>query len=224
MSGTMMREIVLPITGMTCANCAATVERALRRTPGVEGAEVNFATERAVVRIADDEATKETLVQAVERVGYGVLEAEGPDAPDAEARGDFGRLVRKVLNLLGTTHPFHVLRAAEIRRQSRLFWTGVVFSLPLLLLAMARDLGALGPWAHQPWVNWLMFAMAAPVQFYVGLDYYVGGWKALRNRTANMDVLVALGSSTAFLYSVPVTVGLTLGTTALGEHRTAGGS
>jgi len=158
--------------------------------------EVNFATERAVVRVLSNQVTRRELTDAVVDAGYGVLEAEGLETADAEARA----------------------RAEEIRRQTHRFWTGVGFALPLLLLSMARDLGALGPWADRPWVNWLMLAMAVPVQFYVGLDYYVGGWKALRNRSANMDVLVALGSSAAFFYSVPVTVGLTLGTTALGEH------
>ena len=77
---------------------------------------------------------------------------------------------------------------------------------PLFDLSMSRDLSLLGAWAHASWVNWLMLLLAAPVQFYVGWDYYVGGWKSVRNGTANMDVVVALGSSAAFFYSVPVTV------------------
>ncbi len=66
---------------------------------------------------------------------------------------------------------------------------------------MARDFGLLGMWAHDAWVNWLLLALATPVQFYVGGDYYVGGFKSLRNGSANMDVLVALGSSAAYFYS-----------------------
>ena len=73
---------------------------------------------------------------------------------------------------------------------------------------MGRDFGLLGMWAHAPWVNWLMFALAAPVQFYVGWQYYVGAYKSLRNGSANMDVLVAMGSSVAFIYSVPIALGL----------------
>ncbi len=69
---------------------------------------------------------------------------------------------------------------------------------------MARDFGLTGLWSHAPWVNWLFFALATPVQFYTGWDYYVGSWKNLRNRTANMDVLVAMGSSTAYFYSLAV--------------------
>jgi Cu+-exporting ATPase len=109
-------------------------------------------------------------------------------------------------------------RTEEIETQSRKFWTGVAFAVPLFALSMARDFGLVGMWAHAPWVSWLMFALATPVQLYVGWDYYVGGWKSLRNGAANMDVLVALGSSVAYLYSVVVAVALTLGTAAVGEH------
>jgi P-type Cu+ transporter len=189
-------EVTLPITGMTCASCAATVERTLRRTPGVSEASVNYASERATVRFDPGTVAVEALAEAVERAGYGVILAEEAELEDAEARA----------------------RAEEIADQSRKFWTGVAFAGPLFVLSMARDFGLLGMWAHAPWVNWLMFALATPVQLYVGRDYYVGGWKSLRNGAANMDVLVALGSSVAYAYSVVVTVGLTLGTTAAGEH------
>ena len=190
--------VELPITGMTCANCAATIERTLQsRVPGVVSATVNYATEKAVVEVVPGAVTRAELARAVEDAGYGVVEAaEGETVEDAEAAA----------------------RKAEIRDQTRKFTVGLLFALPLFLLSMARDFGLLGPWAHAPWVNWLMLGLATPVQFYVGWDYYTGGWKALRNGTANMDVLVALGSSAAYLYSVPVTVALTLGTTALGEH------
>ena len=83
---------------------------------------------------------------------------------------------------------------------------------------MARDFALLGAWAHEPWVNGLMALLAAPVQFYVGWDFYVGGFKALRNGTANMDVLIAMGSSAAYFYSVPVTIALALGNESLGTH------
>jgi len=97
-------------------------------------------------------------------------------------------------------------REAEIADQTRKFWVGVAFALPLFLLSMARDLGFLGMWAHAPWVDWLFLAMATPVQFYTGWDYYVGSYHALRNRTANMDVLVAMGSSVAYVFSLVVLI------------------
>ncbi len=190
------KQITLPITGMTCANCASTVERALRKSAGVEEATVNYATERATVRVAEAGADLTALRAAVERVGYGILDVEGRDLEDAEADE----------------------RKREVRDQARKFWTGVAFAGPLFVLSMARDFALLGPWAHAPWVNWLMFVLATPVQLYVGWDYYVGGWKSLRAGSANMDVLVALGSSVAYVYSIVVATALTLGTSAAGEH------
>jgi len=78
---------------------------------------------------------------------------------------------------------------------------------------MGRDLGLLGPWSHATWMGWLFLALATPVQFYTGKDYYTGGWKSLKNRSANMDVLVAMGSSVAFAYSFAVLL-----FPSLGEH------
>jgi Cu+-exporting ATPase len=181
--GVVTAHVELPITGMTCANCAATVERTLNRMPGVTEAMVNFATERARVDYIPGVASVTAMVQAIEQAGYGVVQAgEAEQLEDVEAQA----------------------RAAEIADQTRKFWVGVVFALPLFLLSMARDFGLLGTWAHAPWVNWLFLALATPVQFYTGWDYYVGSYHALRNRSANMDVLVAMGSSVAYLYSVVV--------------------
>lgn len=190
------RQLTLPITGMTCVNCAATVERALCRTEGIVGASVNYATERAIVELSEEGATFEDLSVAVERVGYGVLQADPDELDDVEAAA----------------------RRRELEDQTRKFWIGVGFAGPLFILSMARDFGFLGSWAYAPWVNWLMFVLASPVQVYVGWDYYVGGWKALRSGSANMDVLVALGSTVAFVYSVVVVVMLSVGSTLAGEH------
>ena len=190
------RQLTLPITGMTCVNCAATVERALCRTEGVAGASVNYATERAIVELSEEGATFEDLSVAVERVGYGVLQADPDELDDVEASA----------------------RRRELEDQTRKFWIGVGFAGPLFILSMARDFGFLGSWAYAHWVNWLMFVLASPVQVYVGWDYYVGGWKALRSGSANMDVLVALGSTVAFVYSVVVVVMLSVGSTLAGEH------
>jgi Cu+-exporting ATPase len=167
----------LPITGMTCANCSATVERTLnKKVPGVVEAVVNLATEKATVRYVPGAVTRADMVAAIERAGYGVIEASSDEElVDAEK----------------------VAREREVQDQTRKLLIGVLFTVPLFLLSMARDLGILGPWAHATWVNVLFWALATPVQFYTGWDYYVGGFKSLRNKSANMDVLVALGSSVA---------------------------
>jgi Cu+-exporting ATPase len=184
-------KIDLPITGMTCANCAATIERTLnRKVPGVVRATANFASERASVEYVPGLVSRADLVAVIEEIGYGVVQAA-----DEETLGDAERAARE----------------AEIADQTRKFWVGVIFSLPLFLLSMGRDFGLLGEWAHAAWVNWLFLALATPVQFYTGWDYYVGGFKSLRAGSANMDVLVAMGSSVAYVYSIFVTLGLVSG-------------
>jgi Cu+-exporting ATPase len=173
----------LPITGMTCANCARTIERTLGRLDGVVSASANFASERASVEYMPGVISLAAIQQAIRDVGYDVIvSGEGVAAEDVE----------------------RAAREAEVQDQTRKFWVGVAFTLPLFLLSMGRDFGLLGAWAHAPWVNWLFLFLATPVQFYVGWDYYTGGFKSLRAGSANMDVLVAMGSSAAYLYSVAV--------------------
>ncbi len=201
MTGRVQREVSLPapparargggearadlaVTGMTCANCAATVERVLRRkVPGVTGATVSLAAERATVTWNPDVTSLETMAAAVARAGYGlVLSGPGEDA-DASERA---------------------ARAAQRRAQRRALTVGVACSLPLLLLSMGRDVGLFGAWAAAPWVNWLFLALATPIQFYTGASHYGGAWRSLRAGSANMDTLVALGSSAAYFHSLAV--------------------
>lgn len=187
----------LPLLGMTCANCASTIERRLNKVDGVLEARVNFANEKGTVTYAPGSVTRADLVAAVRKAGYDVVEAAADDGlEDAEA----------------------LARQAEIKHQQKRFIVGLVFSLPLFAFSMLRDFGVLGHWAHAAWVNWLFWALATPVQFYVGWDYYVGAYKSLRNRSANMDVLVAMGSSVAYFYSILVTIALTLGSDMFGLH------
>jgi Cu+-exporting ATPase len=190
-------ELELPLLGMTCANCAATIERRLKKTEGVIDANVNYASEKAVVTYAPGAVTRAELVAAVRKAGYDVVETElGEEIEDAEAAA----------------------REAEIAHQKRRLTVGIIFTLPLFILSMARDFSLVGDWAGALWVDWLFFFLATPVQFYVGWDYYVGAYKSLRNGSANMDVLVALGSSVAYFYSVAVLLAKTMGSHALGHH------
>ena len=85
------------------------------------------------------------------------------------------------------------------------------FTIPLFVLSMGRDFGLSGPWAHAPGSTGSSSLLATPVQFYTGWDYYTGGWKSLRNRSANMDVLVAMGSSVAYFYSLALLLFPSLG-------------
>ncbi|MFH0882555.1 MAG: heavy metal translocating P-type ATPase [bacterium] len=177
------KEVSLPVVGMTCANCALSIERVLaKKTEGVVSASVNLAAENVRVVYDTDVVNLEKLAHNVESAGYHlVLPSEGEDAETAA-------------------------RKAEERTQQRALWVGITFTVPLFLLSMGRDAGLLGVWSLAPWVNLLFLLLATPVQFYTGWGYYVGAYKSLRNGSANMDVLVALGSSTAYAYSLAVMV------------------
>ncbi|MYC74375.1 copper-translocating P-type ATPase [Candidatus Poribacteria bacterium] len=184
-------QLNLPITGMHCENCASTITRHLKKMEGILAAEVSLATEYASVTFDASTLNEETIVDKIRDLGFDVVDED----EEEEAR------------------------AAELRRQKLQFTVGVIFTLPLFLISMGRDFGIIGNWAHASWVNWLMLGLALPVQGYVAWDYYVGGAKALRNRSANMDVLVAMGSSVAFLYSLVVTMALEMGAgTRFGTH------
>ena len=179
------------LTGMTCANCAMTIERTLKKkVPGVVAASVNFASERASVQYLPALTSTEAMIGAIQKAGYNAFPtAETEEGEDAE----------------------QAARRAEIAAQTRKFLIGLACTLPLFSLSMARDLGLVGSWSHASWVNWLFLALATPVQFYTGWDYYTGGWKSLRLRTANMDVLVAMGSSIAYMYSLVILLAPSLG-------------
>jgi Cu+-exporting ATPase len=176
-------KVEFPVTGMSCANCAMNIERALtRKVPGIVKATVNFASERVFVEYDPTAASVDDMAAAIEKAGFKAIIAEddSEDAADME----------------------QAARTAEIKDQTQKFIVGILFALPLFLWSMARDFGLIGHWSHAPWVNWVFFLLASPVQFYTGWDYYVGGIKSIRNRSANMDVLVALGSSVAYFYSL----------------------
>jgi Cu+-exporting ATPase len=180
------RRAELPVVGMTCARCAATVERTLnRKVPGVLSANVNFGTETATVEFDPALTDLQTMAKAVQKAGYElVLPAAGLEEQDAE----------------------QAARERELRSQKRFFLVGLLFTVPLFVMAMGRDFFLLGAWVHAVWVNWLFFLLATPVQFYTGWGFYTGGWKSVRAGSANMDVLVALGSSAAYFYSVAVLI------------------
>ncbi len=248
------RTVTLPITGMTCANCVATIERGLRKLDGVSVANVNLASERASVEYDASRLAPQALVERIRRAGYDVALGEASislarvgDSADA-ARLERSLLAREgvesaSVNLAAETLRVRYIptlisqaeireaahaagfepleadadvvdveqsaRRQEIERQRKLLILGLVLTVPLFLMGMGRDLGVVPhEMGHAAWYNWVMLALAAPVQFVVGAQYYVGAVKALRNRSANMDVLIAMGSSAAFAYSLAVLFGL----------------
>ncbi len=188
-------RIDLSVGGMTCANCVAAVERALSRAQGVVGAAVNLASETARVRVIPGMTTSQEVADVVGSAGYRAKPLGASD-DDEEAAA----------------------RRAELISERRRLAVGVVFSVPLVALSMAGNMGMLGPLGSRPGFLWLLMALALPVQTYVGWSFYRPAWSAVRHRTANMDVLVSLGSLVAFGYSLAVTLARSLDSVVLGEH------
>ncbi|MEO8397923.1 MAG: heavy metal translocating P-type ATPase, partial [Chloroflexota bacterium] len=217
--GVAQATMELPITGMTCASCVRNVERALKKPAGVLGVNVNLATEKATVTYLPGAARRSDLVKAVEAAGYGVLDLSGANKGeeiDAE----------------------RAARQAEIDRQRRRFLIGAAFTIPLFVLSMVRDVVMTSMTSAEPamagmaaaptaassvawllWSGWplIFFLLATPVQVIVGRPYLIGAWKALKNRTANMDTLIAMGSGVAYIYSVIVLLSLIFGIAGIGE-------
>ena len=245
------KQVILPITGMTCANCVSTVERNLKKEKGVLIANVNLSSERATVEYNPDLSQLDGLIARVTKAGYGVATGEadllinriGDDndarrleralkkiegvldvninlstervraqyIPTVVSQADLRKAIKSagfeaVETSADTEDAEQVAREHEIDQQRRLLITGLLFTIPLFIIAMIRDL-AMPSWAEQGWVTWLMWALATPVQFYVGWQYYIGAYKALRNKSANMDVLISMGSSVAYIFSVVVALG-----------------
>ena len=195
--GVAAAAIDLPITGMTCAMCQKNVERALDRSDGVISASVNLASEKASVSYLPGVTRRHDLVEAVERAGYGVIDTSEHDAhEDHEA----------------------AVRQAEIDRQARLVKIGALFTIPLTILSMARHFLHQLPFLmdnfafldHDIWL-FIFGALATPVMLLLGRQYLSGGSRSMHHGHANMDVLVAMGSSAAYVYGIIVLLGIVFG-------------
>jgi Cu+-exporting ATPase len=179
-------RVELGLTGMTCAACAARIERSLNRVPGAH-ATVNFATETATVRFDAAVATPAAMIAAVERTGYG---ASVRRDPEAERAADKARKAKEY---------------ATLRREVII---SAVLTLPLLaqMVPMLLPGGASGGSHAEFLPRWWQLALATPVQFWIGRRFTVGAWHALRGGGANMDVLIVLGTTMAWAFSAAVTV------------------
>ena len=200
--GAVSETVSIGITDMSCANCADSNAEALETLPGVIGADVNYATDEAQVRYNPAAADIDAFYDAIENAGYApVREQRGED--DDGSDGDSGSSARDAA------------RTEEIHTQLRRTLFGAALSAPLLLFLADKFLlgGALVPESVLGVrFGWVEFLLATPVQLVVGRPFYRNAYKALvRNRRANMDVLIALGSTTAYGYSVAVLAGLIAG-------------
>jgi Cu+-exporting ATPase len=250
---------------MTCANCAATIERNLKKLPSAQSVNVNLASERATLEFDPASLALPDVIARIEKAGYGVAvgeasiplkrladdndaqrleralaKIEGVQSASVSFATEKARVqyiptlisqadLRRAVNAAGFEAVMaegngedaeRAAREKEIAHQRHRLLVGLLLTVPLFTLSMARDFGLLPALLLDPahagmagmmqavwWFDWLLFALATPVQFYVGWQYYVGAYKSLRNGAANMDVLIAMGSSAAYLYSLPILFG-----------------
>src|SRR5512136_877657 len=183
--GAKVEKVILPIQGMTCASCVNKVEKALRSLNGVVQASVNFATERASVEYIPEVVTIRDFKRVVQEAGYQVLEVKEEDIVEKE------RLARE----------------QDLSRLKWKFLIGAMLLGPILILMYGAPL--LGKWfGLSKEINFfIQFLLATPVQFWVGWQFYVGFWKAAKHKTSDMNTLIAVGTSAAYLYSLIVTFG-----------------
>lgn len=239
-----LKHLELPIEGMTCAACAARIEKNLNKLPGVEAA-VNFANEKAQVNYDENQVNTDALVKAIEKAGFHVTPravqlqlhkmtcaacaghiekalnqlpgvAATVNVATETARVNFmpgavtvDRLIQAVIDagydateISESGHAEEkVRRLAAYQAELRLFWISALLTLPLVL-----QMGAMFTGHDMDMLpRWLQWLLATPVQFWIGRRFYTGAWHSLRSGGANMDVLVALGTSMAYCFSAVVT-------------------
>lgn len=165
------------VVGMTCAACANRIEKRLNRMDGVQSAPVNFALETVSVAYNPAEVSMSDMEQVITKLGFTLK-------PKQQEQ-----------------HTDH--RQVEIKKQTRKFIVSLILALPLLWTMVAHFSFTRFIWVPDVLMNpWVQMALATPIQFIIGWQFYEGAYKALRNKSANMDVLVALGTSAAYFYSV----------------------
>lgn len=180
-----MGEASLRIKNLADASDAIRLEKVLNEKEGVIEASVNLAAEKALIKYVPTVLSQNDLRRTIRAAGFETFEAD-LELEDAEAKA----------------------RQYEIAQQRRLLIIGLIFTVPLFFLSMGRDMNLLpASLANTLWLDYTLWALATPVQFYVGWQYYVNGFKSIKNGSANMDVLVALGSSAAYFYSIPIALG-----------------
>lgn len=177
--GVVSEKAEFAITGMTCAACSTRIEKGLNKLEGVTKASVNLALETASVEYSPSQIAPQDITKRVEKLGYGAkLKSEEKEEEQS-------------------------YREKELSKQKGKFWFSFILSVPLLWAMVSHfTFTSFIPLPHMLMNPWVQLALATPVQFVVGKQFYVGAFKALRNKSANMDVLVALGTSAAYFYSL----------------------
>ncbi len=176
--GVVKQKAEFDITGMTCAACATRIEKGINKMQGVANANVNLALEKAMIEFNPAEVSIRDIITKVEKLGYGAHQQQ-----DEKEQIDH--------------------REKHIKDQQRKFIISAVLSLPLLWTMFAHFSFTSFLYVPDFLMNpWIQLILATPVQFIIGKQFYVGAYKALRNGSANMDVLVVMGTSAAYFYSL----------------------
>jgi Cu+-exporting ATPase len=176
-----VRQVVLDISGMTCATCAARIEKAVGKIDGVEQINVNLAMQRASVALFPDKATIGQIESKIEQLGFSVRQRYASAAASKSG---------------GAEDPF------DVRHTRSLFLVSFVLMLPFIWAMASHHAVTSSVWVPELLINpWFQLALATPVQFIIGLPFYIRAFHALKNGSANMDVLVVMGTSAAYFYS-----------------------
>ncbi|MFZ5968428.1 MAG: heavy metal translocating P-type ATPase [Bacillota bacterium] len=183
-----LREVTIPISGMTCASCAANIEKSIKKLQGIQNVSVNFATERATVVYDTNQTRISEIKQSVKKAGYQALDIEAGEQVDEEKKR----------------------REKEMKTLWKKFVVSAIFTVPLLYIAMGHLLGIELPEIIEPMMNPLNFALiqlvlTIPIVI-AGNKFYTVGFKSLFRKTPNMDSLIAMGTSAAVLYGVFATI------------------
>jgi Cu+-exporting ATPase len=187
---TTLEIVSFPVEGMTCASCVNRITRFLTKVEGVDEANVNLASESATIRFDPSVTSVEVLVGAVDAAGY-VARIEQAASADHEADVAEAAAAKAERDEAAAKH------AADLRRR---LLVSTVLTIPLIL-GLAKM--TIAPWLPEFLVNpWFQLALATPVQFWAGWPFYTGAIKALRHKTADMNTLIAVGTSAAYFYSV----------------------
>jgi len=172
----MSKIINLQIGGMHCQSCVTVLDKALNKVEGIKNASVNLATEKAIVNFDPEKLNEQDIIQAVVKKGFKATVAQKTTA-DKEIKR----------------------KKDEIKKIKSLFHFSLVFAVPAFVISMILSM-----WLNIkiPYEGYILWALATPIQFIVGAQFYKGMWAALKNKSANMDTLIAIGTSAAYFYSI----------------------
>ena len=167
-----IKKVTFPVLGMSCASCAARVDKTLNHLPGVQEASVNYASAMAQVTYDADACSPEVLKAALQNVGYDMLIDSQDEAVDEAEKA-------------------HLARYESLKKRTR--WA-IALALPIMVLSMG--------WMHVHWVNYVVWLLATPVVFVLGRGFFISAWRQLKHGACNMDTLVALSTGIAYVFSV----------------------